>query len=48
LVVTGLIALVIWLAAPMTYARVAGLSVYGIAVLFTVLAMVRIRRGGAG
>jgi hypothetical protein len=43
-VVTGLIAAVVWLTVPMTYARAAGLSVYGIAVLFAIVAVVRIRR----
>ena len=48
-VVTGMVALVIWLATPMAYAKAAGLSVYAIAVLFTVIAVIRIRnRGGSG
>lgn len=45
-VVTGLVALVVWLSVPMAFARVVGFSVYGIAVVFTVFAMVRIRSGG--
>ena len=48
-VVTGLVALMIWLAVPMTYAKTAGLSVYAIAVVFAVIAVIRIRnRGGTG
>ena len=42
-VVTGLVALVVWLSVPMAFARVVGLGVYGIAVVFTVVALVRIR-----
>lgn len=42
-VVTGLVALVVWLSVPMAFARVVGLGVYGIAVVFTVIALVRIR-----
>jgi len=42
-VVTGMVALVIWLAVPMAYAKTAGLSVYAIAVVFAVFAVVRIR-----
>lgn len=48
-VVTGLAALAIWLAAPMAYAKPLGLSIYAVAVLFTVVAVIRMRsRGGAG
>jgi len=43
-VITGLIAAVVWLTVPMAYARPAGLSVYGIAVLFAIVAVLRIRR----
>jgi len=43
-VITGLVGAAIWLTVPMAYARPAGLSVYGIAVLFAIVAVVRIRR----
>lgn len=42
-VITGLAALVVWLSVPMAFARVAGLGIYGIAVVFTVIALIRIR-----
>ena len=48
-VVTGMVALVIWLATPMAYARAAGLSLYAIAFVFGVVAVLRIRnRDGTG
>jgi len=48
-VVTGLVALVVWLTVPMAYAKAAGLSIYAIAVLFAVFAVIRIRsRDGTG
>ena len=42
-VVTGLVAVVVWLTVPMAYAKAAGLSIYAIAVLFAVFAVIRIR-----
>lgn len=42
-VVTGLVAPVVWLTVPMAYAKTAGLSVYALAILFAVYAVVRIR-----
>ena len=45
-VVTGLVALVIGLTLPIAYAKTAGLLVYAIAVLFAVIAVVRIRSRG--
>lgn len=42
-VITGLAALIVWLSVPMAFARVAGLGIYGIAVVFTVIALIRIR-----
>lgn len=42
-VVTGLVAVVIWLLMPITLARVAGLTLYGGAVLFAIVAVLRIR-----
>lgn len=42
-VVTGLMGLVVWLAVPMAYATTAGLSIYAIAVLFAVFAVLRVR-----
>lgn len=48
-VVTGLIAVPIWLLAPMDYARVAGLSLYALAVIFALWSVFRItRRPGSG
>src|SRR6056297_2341964 len=48
-VITGLVALVVWLSAPMAFAGIVGLTVYGIAILFTLIAMIRIRsRDGTG
>lgn len=43
-VVTGLVAVVIWLSIPMAFAKVAGLALYGAAVLFAIFAILRIRR----
>lgn len=45
-VVTGLVALVTGLTLPIAYAQTAGLLVYAIAVLFAVIAVVRIRSRG--
>lgn len=43
-VITGLIAAAIWLSMPIALAKPAGLAVYGAAVLFGVLATLRLRR----
>lgn len=43
-VVTGIVALTVWLTLPLDLARVCGLAVYGVAVLFAIAAIVRIRR----
>jgi len=42
-VITGLIGAAIWLTVPMALARPVGMTVYGVAVLFSVLAVARIR-----
>jgi len=42
-VITGLIGAAIWLTVPMALAKPAGLTVYGVAVLFSIFAVVRIR-----
>ncbi len=42
-VVTGLIAVVVWLTVPMSWAKYVGLTLYGVAVLFSIAAVVRIR-----
>lgn len=43
-VITGLAAFTIWLTLPLAPAKVAGLAVYGVATLFAIAAIVRIRR----
>ncbi len=48
-IVTGMVALVIWLTTPLVYAKTVGLSFYAIAFLFAVIGVIRIRnRHGTG
>jgi hypothetical protein len=46
-VVTGLLAIPIWLFAPMAWARLAGLSLYALAVVFAIGSVLRITRRSA-
>ena len=43
-VITGLLAIPIWLLTPMPYARIAGLSLYAVAIVFTLWSVARITR----